>query len=94
MDPIPICPDWWPKIIWDLHFLHIPHEPPPNPVNLPAEMDRIFQQLAMHTMTYTMRDQKAAQTIRTQLEDSLASSIKGLSRMHDEKMSGTGQQKG
>ena len=87
MDDVPLCPDWWPRLIWDLHFFRIPHEPPPNPVNYPVEMDRIFQQLAMHTMTYTMQDQKAAQTIRTDLEQKLSRSMLGLSKGHDARMS-------
>jgi hypothetical protein len=85
MDDVPLCPVWWPKLIWDLHFVHIPGPPPPNPVNLPPEMDRIFQMLAMHTMTYTLTDQKHAQAMRTQLEESLSHTIKNLSKMHDER---------
>jgi hypothetical protein len=87
MDDVPLCPDWWPQLIWRLHFpINIPGGPPiPNPVNLPPEMDRIFQGLAVHTMTYSMADQKAAQAIRTQLEETLSTSIKGLSKMHDKK---------
>jgi hypothetical protein len=50
---------------------------------MPVEMDKIFQGLAMHTMTYSMADQKAAQAMRTQLEQTLSASIKGLSRAHD-----------
>ncbi len=87
MDDVPLCPDWWPALLWRLHFpIKIPggHGNPPNPVNLPAEMDRILQGLAMHTMTYSMNDQKAAQQMRTQLEETLSNSIRGLSRMHDE----------
>ncbi len=86
MDDVPLCPDWWPRLIWDLHFTHIPHEPRPNPVNYPAEMDRIFQQLAIHTMTYTMQDQKAAQVMRTDLEQNLSQAILGLSKGHDARM--------
>jgi hypothetical protein len=87
MDDVPICPDWWPRLIWRLHFpIKIPGPvPPPPPVNFPPEMDRIFQGLAIHTMTYSMADQKAAQAIRTQLEQTLSTSIKGLSKTHDEK---------
>jgi hypothetical protein len=45
-------------------------------------MDQIYQGLAVHTMTYSMKDKKAAQVIRTQLEESLSTLIKGLSRSH------------
>jgi hypothetical protein len=50
---------------------------------MPVEMDKIFQGLAMHTMTYSMADQKAAQAMRTQLEQTLSGSIRGLSEAHD-----------
>jgi len=85
MDDVPLCPDWWPQLLWRLHFpLHIPGGgTPPNPVNMPAEMDKIFQGLAMHTMTYSMADQKAAQAMRTQIEHTLSGSIRGLSEAHD-----------
>jgi hypothetical protein len=45
-------------------------------------MDQIYQGLAVHTMSFSMKDQKAAQVIRTQLEESLSTLIKGLSRGH------------
>ena len=70
MDDVPLCPDWWPRLLWRLHFpLNIPGvHPHPNPANLPPETDRILQGLAIHTMTYSMADQKAAQVIRTGLK--------------------------
>ena len=88
MDNPPLCPEWWPKLNWDLHFGKFPWPPGPGPVNLPIEMDNIFKQLSAHTMTYTMRDQKLAQVMRTQLEGSLGNSIKNLSAMHDASIAG------
>ena len=83
MDDIPKCPEWWSQLVWRLHFpLHIKKPPIPPPHNRPQEMDQIFQGLAVHTMTFSMKDQKAAQVIRTQLEESLSTLIKGLSRSH------------
>jgi len=55
---------------------------------MPAEMDKLFQGLAMHTMTYSMADQKAAQALRTQLEHTLSDTIKGLSKAHDQATKG------
>jgi hypothetical protein len=55
---------------------------------MPVEMDKIFQGLAMHTMTYSMADQKAAQAMRTEIETTLSHSIKGLSKAHDRAMKG------
>jgi hypothetical protein len=87
MDDVPICPEWWPKLIWDLHFHKVPW-PGPGPINIPPVLDEIFKQLAMHTMTYSLQDQKAAQVTRTQIEESLSATVKNLSRMHDEMVKG------
>jgi hypothetical protein len=84
MDDIPKCPEWWSQLVWRMHFpIKIPGWKGPNPPhNRPQEMDQIYQGLAVHTMTFSMKDQKAAQVIRTQLEESLTTLIKGLSRSH------------
>ena len=80
---IPICPDWWPKLIWDLHFIRRPWPNPP-PVNLPIIMEDVFSQLSMHTLTYTLHDQKSAQVTRDQIEESLSKTIRNLSKLHDQ----------
>ena len=84
MDDVPICPDWWPHLVWRLHFpIKIPGIKGPNPPhNRPQEMDQIYKELSIHTMTFSMKDQKAAKEIRAQLEESLSTLIKGLSRSH------------
>jgi hypothetical protein len=83
MDDVPTCPEWWSHLVWRLHFpIKIPGGKFPPPHNRPQEMDQIYQGLVVHTMTYSMKDKKAAQVIRTQLEESLSTLIKGLSRSH------------
>jgi hypothetical protein len=84
MDDIPLCPPWWPKIIWDLHFWPFPTpDPPPNPVNYPPAMDDIFSKLAMHTFTYKFLDRELATELRGRLEESLATTVRGLSDLHE-----------
>ena len=41
MDDVPLCPPWWPKIIWELHFF--PRPPGPGPINLPAAIEDVLE---------------------------------------------------
>lgn len=87
MDDVPICPDWWPKILWDLHFRKIPHgpgNPPPPPVNYPIAMNDIMAALSIHTLSYLLMDQQAAQSIRNQAEERVVSTVQQLTKLHDE----------
>jgi len=88
MDDVPLCPEWWPRLVWDLHYHKLPwiHGGGGNPVNIPPELDRIYQELSMHTMTYAMQDKAAAQAIRSSLEQSLSKAVLGLSAAHDAAM--------
>jgi hypothetical protein len=88
MDDTPnICPDLWPKIIWDLHFgLPHVHGGPGNPVNYPPYMNAIFAGLAIHTASYLLLDQAEAQKIRTQTETQLSEAIRNLSQAHNDAM--------
>lgn len=84
MDDIPLCPPWWPRIIWELHFWPPPpHRDPPNPVNFPLGIEDIVSQLTMHTMTYKMLDGDRAQQMRSSLEESMTKTIGQLSELHD-----------
>jgi hypothetical protein len=90
MDPIPLCPDWWPHMLWRLHFPIVigPHVDPPNPVNFPAGMNNIMAHLHVHTLSYLMADQQAAQEIRSASEKQLVNAIQTLSEDHDRAVSG------
>ena len=79
MDDVPLCPEWWPILVWNLHYHPVPWNPG-GPVNYPPWMDTIFQQLAMYTMTYRLQDQKAAVEMRGQIEEQLIGSIKQMGR--------------
>ncbi|HUO10146.1 MAG TPA: hypothetical protein VM008_17705 [Phycisphaerae bacterium] len=87
MDDVPICPDWWPAVLWRLHFpvpgVHGPKGGPGGPVNYPPILNEIFAGLSMHTFSYLLSDQKAAQQMRDSLETQIASQIKQLSVAHN-----------
>jgi putative SOS response-associated peptidase YedK len=59
-----ICPPWWPRLLFRLHVpLPFPW-PGPGPVNYPPAIDNLMANLHIHTMSYLMRDENAAQQIR------------------------------
>ncbi len=80
MDDVPLCPPWWPKIIWELHFF----PRPPGPINLPAAIEDVMASLTVHTMSYLLLDQQAGQQIRTVAEAQLVKTTQNLSKLHDE----------
>lgn len=83
MDDTPICPPWWPRLLWDLHYIPRPY-PGPGPINYPPVVEAIMAGLAMHTMSYLLLDQPKAQTLRGEVEKQMVDSIQSMSRLHDE----------
>jgi hypothetical protein len=79
-----ICPPWWPRVIWDLHYGHWPKVGPGGPVNYPPAIQDLMASIAIHTFSYLQLDQKAAQTIRTQAEEKIVDTAKQLSKLHDQ----------
>ena len=86
MDDIPICPEWWPHLLWRLHFpLGIPHPGPgPGPVNYPPIMNDILANLHIHTMSYLIMDKEACQQIRSVAEKRLTDAVRNLSKSHEQ----------
>lgn len=41
----PICPDWWPKLVWDLHYWP---RPGVGPINLPKDVEDLMG-ASLHT---------------------------------------------
>ncbi len=78
----PLCPPWWPRILWDLHY--IPRPGGVNPVNYPPVVDDIMASLTIHTMSYLLLDQKAAQQYRSMAEEQIAQGARSMSRLHEE----------
>jgi hypothetical protein len=86
MDDVPLCPDWWPQILWRLHFTHIPWHGGGggNPVNYPPATDSILSALMAHTSSYLLLDQKAGAAIREEAVKSIVSAAQNMDRMHNE----------
>jgi hypothetical protein len=77
------APAWWPETLWQLHF---PVQQPgsgPGPVNYPPAIDDIMAGLHIHTFSYLMDDQEAAQAIRTIAEEQLTRGVNNLTKAHD-----------
>jgi len=82
MEDIPLCPDWWPKLLWDLHFVKVPWPHPP--VNMPAALEAILLGLQMHTSSYRILDQKAAALIREAAVKSIIEAAQDMEKLHNE----------
>ena len=79
-DDVPLCPPWWPRIIWDLHYW--PRPGGPGPINYPPAVEHLMAALTMHTMSYLLLDETAAAQIRQLAETQLVDTAKNLSRLH------------
>jgi hypothetical protein len=51
-------------------------------------VEDIMSALAIHTFSYKMRDQEAAQQIRTLAEEQIANAARSMSALHDEAQGG------
>ena len=81
MDDVPQCLPWWPRLLWDLHFLPRPW---PGPAPHPPVMEDIPANLHIHAMSYQLLDQGAAQQIRSIAEERLVQAARNLSKHHDQ----------
>jgi hypothetical protein len=78
MDDIPICPDWWPQTLWQLHHpVHV-HWPGSGPVNMPAEVNQILINLQLHTSSYHMNDKGSAKEVRKAALTGLQAAVEAL----------------
>lgn len=84
MDEPPICPDWWPLILWKLHLPRPGPIPGPGPINLPVAIDDMMASLTIHTMSYMMLDKAAAQELRNMAERALVNTAQNLSKLHEQ----------
>jgi hypothetical protein len=84
MDDVPLCPDWWPLALWQLHFTKIPWPGPGNPVNYPPAINAILSALLAHSSSYLLLDQKAGAAIRAEAVKSIASAAENMDKLHSE----------
>lgn len=80
-----ICPPWWPQLLWELHLPHhgLGGGGGGNPVNYPPALNDILAALSIHTFSYLLLDQKLGQSMRTQAEGQIVTTVKQMSALHD-----------
>jgi hypothetical protein len=82
MDDVPICPEWWPSMLWKLHFPPKRPGPGPGPINYPPAIDSIMASLTIHSLTYMLLDKAAAQKVRDVAEQTISATGKQLTQLH------------
>jgi hypothetical protein len=82
MDDTPICPDWWPVMLWKLHFPPKRPGPAPGPINFPPAIDSILAALTTHTLSYMYLDKDIAQQVRDLAERAIVQTTQNLSSLH------------
>jgi len=78
-----ICPPWWPRLLFRLHIPMPRPWPGHGPVNYPPAIDNLMANLHIHTMSYLMKDENAAQQIRGVAEEQMVNAVKNLSKDHE-----------
>jgi hypothetical protein len=79
---VPICPEWWPLMLWKLHFPHPRPGPGPGPINFPIAIDDIMASLTIHSLSYMLMDKAAAQEVRNLAEKTIVDTAQNLSKLH------------
>ena len=79
---VPICPEWWPLMLWKLHFPHPRPGPGPGPINFPIAIDDIMASLTIHSLSYMLMDKTAAQEVRNLAEKTIVDTAQNLSKLH------------
>jgi hypothetical protein len=68
MDDIPLCPPYWPELIWRLiHKVPPPPDPDPDPIyrsKLFLELDSHFASIAVEALTMRINDARLGNQIR------------------------------
>jgi hypothetical protein len=82
MDDIPLCPEWWPHMLWHIHFpsdIVFPHKGGGgNPVNMPAELNRVLIALASYSLTYQLPDAERAGKLRQLAHEEIVAAAQAL----------------
>jgi len=84
MSDTPICPEWWPAMLWKIHFPPRRPGPGPGPINFPPAIDAIMASLTIHSLSYMLLDKAVAQRVRDAAEGALANTARQLSTLHQE----------
>lgn len=70
-------------MLWNLHFWPRPGGGV-GPVNLPQAIEDMMANLHIHTFSYMLQEQTAAQQIRKVAEEQLVRIVQNLDKMHQE----------
>lgn len=82
MDDVPLCPEWWPLMLWKIHFPPKRPGPGPGPINYPPAIDHIMAGLTIHSLTYMLLDKTVAQDVRHLAEKTVADTAHNLTKLH------------
>ncbi len=81
MDEIPLCPDYWPRLLWQrvLHW----HIPDPGPIDrqLIAELDAHFAALGVLALSNRLNDAKASEEIARVTARLASNPMPGVTRL-------------
>ncbi|MGI8952133.1 MAG: hypothetical protein ACR2FN_11170 [Chitinophagaceae bacterium] len=83
MEEVPLCPEWWPLILWNLHTTKVPWKRP-IPVNYPIALESILSALNIHTSSYLLSDQKLAQQVRESAVKNIVEMAQKMDELHDQ----------
>jgi hypothetical protein len=88
MDDVPLCPDWWPRMLWHLHFP--PRRPGggPGPINYPPAIDAMMSALLIHSSSYMLLGKTAAQQMRGVAEQTMVRMAQNMSTMPEDNVAG------
>jgi len=82
MDDVPLCPEWWPLMLWKIHYPSKRPGPSPGPINYPPAIDSIMAALTIHSLSYMLLDKNAAQSVREMAERTIVQTTQNLSKLH------------
>ena len=85
----PLCPEWWPQMLWKLH---IPRPklidddgiPPWGPVNYPPAIDHIMSALLIHSSSYLLQDKAVGEQIRKMSVETIVNMAQKMDKLHIE----------
>ncbi len=64
MDDIPLCPDWWPRLLWwHIHHPHGPGDPGPIDRERFAKLDAHFSALAVEALSARLGDSRMTEQV-------------------------------
>jgi hypothetical protein len=90
MDDVPLCPPYWPELVWSLIHPHWPDPEPPRRINreLVAELDAHFASIAVAALVSRFSDEKVGQQIGNLANKATSNPMPGLAELGGLAMAG------